>query len=206
MKTLLLIILTLLTTQTFAKEVKVLAFAGSTRTDSYNQKLVDEAAKMAEQLGAKVTVIYLKDFPLPFYDADLESKEGMPENARQLRKLMIESDAIIIASPEYNRSVSAVLKNALDWASRDEDGGGSYTAFRGKVFALMSASPGKKGGKRGLEHLRTIIEDVKGEIVSQEVTIPRAHEYFAEPKRGDNLVLRQELQKLLVVKDSSIQK
>src|SRR5258708_928066 len=107
---LLLVLLTFLTTGIFAKEIKVLAFSGSTRRDSYNQKLVEEAAKVAEGLGAKVTVIHLKDFPLPFYDADLEESEGMPEKARELRKLMIESDAIIIASPEYNRSVSGVLK------------------------------------------------------------------------------------------------
>lgn len=197
----LILLLTLFVTGIFAKEVKVLAFSGSTRANSYNQKLIEEAAKVAEKLGAKVTLIHLKDFPMPFYDGDLEASEGMPQKARELRNLMIASDAIIIASPEYNRSVSGVLKNALDWASRGEDGDASYAAFQGKAFAIMSASPGKKGGKRGLDHLRTILEDVKGVVVSQEVSIPRAYDYFSTSDRPENLSLRTEVQKLLTAKE-----
>lgn len=79
-------------------ETKVLAFSGSTREGSLNKKLVLEAANSARQMGAKVTVIDLKDYPLPFYDADLEAKEGMPAKAKQLRQMMIQSDVILIAS------------------------------------------------------------------------------------------------------------
>src|SRR5689334_4690376 len=93
-------------------ELKVLAFAGSTRADSYNKKLVREAAEKAREMGALVTVIDLKDYPMPLYDADLESKNGMPENVKKLRQIMMAHDAMIIASPEYNASMSAVLKNA----------------------------------------------------------------------------------------------
>lgn len=178
-------------------EVKVLAFAGSTRADSYNKKLVQDATAMARQMGAKVTVIQLNDYPMPFYDADLEKKKGMPKYAQRLRKLMVDSDAIIIASPEYNSSIPGVLKNALDWASRSEDDGSSREAFKGKKFAIMSASPGKSGGSRGLKHLRAIIEDVGGIVVQEQVTIPYAHEYFTEQERPENPILKVEIQQLL---------
>ena len=150
-------------------EMKVLALAGSGRGDLLNKKLVKEAAEIARQMGATVTVIDLKDYPMPFYDAEFETKRGMPKNAKRLRELMIGSDAIIIASPEYNSSIPAVLKNALDWASRSIDGGASREAFKGKKFAIMSTSPGRGGGSRGLVHLRSVIEDVGGVVVPEQV-------------------------------------
>lgn len=175
-------------------ETKVLAFAGSTRADSYNKKLVCEAAAMSKKLGAIVTVIDLKEFPIPLYDADSEAGEGMPSHAKCLRELMIESDAIIIASPEYNSSVSAVLKNALDWASRSEDENASRDAFKGKKFAIMSASPGKSGGARGLVHLRTIIEAVGGSVIQKQVSVPEAYNAFDEQGLLKNAELKQELE------------
>ena len=181
-------------------EMKVLAFAGSTRTDSYNKKLINDAADIARKLGAKVTVIDLKDYSMPFYDGDLEKKEGLPKNAKKLRDLMIKSDAIMIASPEYNSSLSAVLKNALDWTSRGEKGGYSPDTFKDKRFAIMSASPGPGGGKRGLVHLRSIIEAVGGSVIETQVTIPNAHQYFAEKERPENPQLKPEIEQLLQVK------
>lgn len=178
-------------------EMEVLAFSGSTRTDSYNKKLMDEAVEMARQMGATVTVIDLKDYPMPFYDADMEMKQGMPTNAKRLRNLMISNNAVIIASPEYNHSMSAVLKNALDWASRSEDGNPSREAFKGKKFAIMSASPGKGGGSKGLLHLRCVIEDVGGIVLPKQVSIPNAHRYFSEKERPENTALKEEIQQLL---------
>ncbi len=161
-------------------QMNVLVFAGSTREGSYNKQLSKEAAEIARRLGANVTWIDLKDYPMPFYDADLEAK-GMPKNAKKLRDLMVANDMIVIASPEYNASVPAVLKNAIDWASR-KDGEASRSAFKGKKFALLSASPGRSGGARGLVHLRAIIEDVGGEVVSEQVSVPAAHAAFTEDK------------------------
>jgi len=159
--------------------------------------LVQEAAVVAEQMGAKVTVVHLSDYPMPFYDADLEQKEGMPKNAKRLRQLMIESDAVIIASPEYNHSISGVLKNALDWISRGEDGDSSFAASKGKVFALMSASPGRKGGKKALVHLRDIIEDLKGTIIEEQVSISHAYKYFGEKEREENPSIKKAIQQVL---------
>lgn len=178
-------------------ETKVLAFSGSTRKDSYNNKLINDAAEIARQMGATVTIINLKDYPMPFYDGDIEEKEGMPINAKRFRDLMIGSDAIIIASPEYNHSIPAVLKNALDWASRSESGGASKEAFKGKKFAIMSTSPGRKGGMRGLMHLSEIIQDCGGTVVSKQVSIPNSIQYFSEKRKAENPSLKEEIEQLL---------
>lgn len=175
-------------------ETKVLAFAGSSREGSYNKKLVDQAASIARQLGATVTVIDLKDFPIPFYDADLEKKQGMPQNAKRLRALMMANDAIIIASPEYNGSIPAVLKNALDWVSRNENGGSLRDPFKGKKFAIMSASPGGGGGARGLVHLQQIIENIGGDVVEKEVSVKQANTAFNDKGGFNNPAIQQELQ------------
>ncbi len=169
---------------------KVLAFAGSTRADSYNKKLVQEAAKIAQQMGADVTLIDLKDYPMPFYDADLE-KKGMPAGAKQFRDLMIQSDSVIISSPEYNHSIPGILKNALDWASRSEEGKSSKEAFKGKKFAIMSASPGKNGGARGLVHLREIIEDCGGVVLAEQVSVSNAEAAFSSS--GISASLKEQL-------------
>jgi chromate reductase, NAD(P)H dehydrogenase (quinone) len=164
-------------------EVKVLAFSGSTRKDSANKKLIVEAANLVRQKGASVTVIDLKEYTAPFYDGDLEAKEGMPAKAGQFRQLMIQSQVILIASPEYNGSLSAMLKNTIDWASRSEEGKPSREAFKGKIFALMSASPSPIGGARGLAHLRTIIENIGGTVIPQQVVVPDAYNAFDEQGR-----------------------
>lgn len=181
-------------TAPLAAEKTVLALAGSTRDNSYNKFLAKEAGEIARQMGAKVTVVDLKDFPLPFYDADYETKEGMPTKAKELRRLMVQSDAIIIASPEYNASLTAVLKNAIDWASRTEDKNGSREAFAGKKFALMSASPGQGGGKRGIVHLQAIIQALGGQVVDKQVLVPSAMEAFDAQGQITNPALKKQLE------------
>lgn len=179
-------------------EVKVLAFAGSTREGSFNKKLVSEAADIARTMGASVTLIDLKDYPLPLYDADLEAQKGMPENAKKLRQMIKASHAIILASPEYNHSIPALLKNTIDWVSRNEQGGSCKEIFEGKRFALMSASPGKAGGARGLLHLKPIITYLGGVIVEPQVTLPEAHAYFSN-SREENPLLKEAIKQLLNV-------
>src|SRR5215471_4093780 len=136
---------------------RILAFAGSLRRESFNKKLVPIAVKGAREAGAEVTLIDLKDFPLPLFDQDLEAEQGMPQNGAKLKRLFIEHDGLLISSPEYNSSITGVLKNAIDWVSRPAPDEPSLVAFRGKVATLMSASPGALGGLRGLVHLRSIL-------------------------------------------------
>lgn len=158
---------------------KILAFAGSTRMDSYHKKLVKVAAQGARSAGAEVTYLDLRDLPMPLYDGDLEAQEGLPQNALKLKELMMAHQGLLIASPEYNSSISAVLKNAIDWASRPASADEPMLAcFSDKVAAIMSASPGGLGGLRGLVHLRSLLGNIKVIVLPDQVAIPKIHEAF----------------------------
>ncbi len=159
---------------------KILAFAGSTREDSYNKKLVKIAAEEAKVAGAEITYVDLRDLPMPIYDEDLEAKEGLPENARKFKELLKEHQGLLIASPEYNSSITAVLKNAIDWASRPEPGEPMLAAFTGKVAAIMSASPGGLGGLRGLIHVRSILSSINVLVLPDQKAISSAFQAFDE--------------------------
>jgi NAD(P)H-dependent FMN reductase len=159
---------------------RILAFAGSTREASYNKRVVRIAVVGARAAGADVTLVDLRDFPMPLYDADLQAREGLPPNARAFKALILANEGLLIASPEYNTSVSGVLKNAIDWSSRQEPGEEPLAAFAGKVAALMSASPGALGGLRGLIHLRAILGGIKVLVLPDQVAVMRAREAFAE--------------------------
>jgi NAD(P)H-dependent FMN reductase len=157
---------------------KILAFAGSTRDASYNKRLVRVAADGAREAGAEVAVIDLRDFPMPLYDGDLEANQGLPENARKLKALFLEHQGLLISSPEYNGGMSAVLKNAIDWASRAEEGEGGLAAYKDKVAGLMAASPGRLGGLRGLAHLRQILSNIGVLVLPQQHALSGAGEAF----------------------------
>ncbi|MBL1199440.1 MAG: NAD(P)H-dependent oxidoreductase [Nostoc sp. GBBB01] len=172
---------------------KILAFAGSTRIDSYNKKLVKIAAAGAKAAGAEVTYLDLRDLPLPLYGEDLEAQEGMPANARTLKDLMISHQGFLIASPEYNSSLTAVLKNAIDWASRPYPNESPLAAFSGKVATIMSASPGGLGGLRGLVHLRSILGNIKVLVLPDQIAVSKAYEAFnadgtlKDPKQQESI-------------------
>lgn len=160
---------------------RILAFAGSAREGSYNQRLVKIAASGAEKAGAEVTYVDLRDLPMPVYDADLEASDGMPANARKFKELMLASDGLLISSPENNSSVSALLKNVIDWASRaTEEGEGPLAAFDGKIAGIMAASPGSLGGLRGLVHLRAILENIRVMVLPEQKALPGANKAFTE--------------------------
>jgi NAD(P)H-dependent FMN reductase len=157
---------------------KILAFAGSTRIDSYNKKLVKIAAAGARAAGAEVTYLDLRDIPMPLYDEDLEAQAGIPANVRRFKDLMVAHQGLLIASPEYNSSLSGVLKNAIDWASRPEPGEPSLACFAGKVAAIMSASLGGFGGLRGLVPLRSLLGNIKVLVLPDQIAVAKAHEVF----------------------------
>ena len=163
-----------------ANSPSILAFAGSVRKDSFNKKLVRIAADGAREAGIKVTVIDLKDYPLPLFDQDLETAEGLPENAQKLKKLFIDHQSLLIASPEYNSSITPVLKNALDWISRPAPNEAPLAAFQGKVASLISASPGALGGLRGLVHVRAILGNLGVIVLPDQIAVPKAHDAFAD--------------------------
>jgi NAD(P)H-dependent FMN reductase len=158
---------------------RILAFAGSLRRESYNKKLIRIAAAGARAAGAEVTLIDLRDFPLPVFDEDLEAAEGLPELARRLKQLFLDHDGLLIAAPEYNSSITAVLKNTIDWVSRPVAQQQPLAEFRGKAAAIMSASPGALGGLRGLVHVRSILSNINVLVLPEQHAVVRAHEAFA---------------------------
>src|SRR4051812_14017206 len=159
---------------------KILVFAGSTRKDSFNKKLAKIAANDARAAGAEVTHIDLRDIPMPLYDGDLEASEGIPPNGRKLKELMLAHDAFLIASPEYNSSITGVLKNAIDWASRQSTDEKPLACFTGKVVGLCSASPGGLGGLRGLVTVRSILTNIGSIVIPTQVAVAHANEAFDE--------------------------
>jgi NAD(P)H-dependent FMN reductase len=156
---------------------KIVAFSGSLRTGSYNQKLVTVAARAAEQAGADVTLCSLNDYPMPIFNEDIE-KQGTPDEARAFKDLMISAHGVLIASPEYNGSLSGALKNAIDWASRPAEGEEPLVAFKNKACGLLSASPGGLGGIRGLLHLRPLLAGIQMIVVPTQFCLAGAGDKF----------------------------
>ena len=158
---------------------KVLAFAGSARTASWNKKLVRIAAAGARAAGAEVTLIDLRDYALPLMDEDLEAKEGLPPAARQLKDLFLAHQGLLLSCPEYNSSITPLLKNTIDWVSRPCPGEAPLGCFAGKVACLMAASPGAWGGLRGLVTVRAMLGNIKVTVLPDQVAVAQAHEAFA---------------------------
>nr|WP_313898598.1 NAD(P)H-dependent oxidoreductase [Roseofilum reptotaenium] len=169
-----------LTQLIMSNSTKILAFAGSARQDSFHKKLVKIAAQGATDAGAEVTFIDLRDYPMPIYDQDLQEQEGFPQSVLALKQFFKSHNGLLIASPEYNSSISGLLKNTIDWLSRSEPDESplALSCFRGKVAAIMSTSPGGLGGLRGLVHLRAILENIGVIVLPDQKTIPNAFEQF----------------------------
>lgn len=157
---------------------KILAFAGATRTESWNKKLIKVAAEGARSEGAEVTLIDLRDFPMPLYDGDLEATSGIPEPAMRLKGLFVANHGLLISSPEYNSSIPGPLKNALDWVSRSAPGEKPLSAYVDKVAGLVSASPGALGGQRALAALRSMLGNIKTLVIPEQVSVGKAPEAF----------------------------
>ncbi|MCH8824872.1 MAG: NAD(P)H-dependent oxidoreductase [Planctomycetes bacterium] len=170
---------------------RILAFAGSLRKNSFNKRLVRVAGDGASKAGADVTVIDLAMYPLPVFDEDFEKAEGLPDNAIKLKAILKQHDGFLIACPEYNSSITAALKNAIDWASRPVPDEQPLECFKGKVAAIMSASPGGLGGLRGLVHVRAILSNIGVLVLPDQRAISQAHEAFnddgtlKDPKQQD---------------------
>jgi NAD(P)H-dependent FMN reductase len=175
---------------------RILAFSGSLRRGSFNQKLVRIAADAARAAGATVTVLDLRDVPMPLFSEDLEQSEGLPAGAKTLKELMLAHEGLLIASPEYNSSISAALKNAIDWASRAAPGEPPLACFNDKVAGLMATSPGVLGGLRGLVTLRAILSSINVIVLPNQVTVPRAHEAFGEDGTLKDAKQRAAIEKL----------
>ena len=160
---------------------KIAVIVGSTRDGSFNRALGALAATQLAAHGAEVTVVDLAALDLPIYTAALEA-DAFPADALKLKEILAAQDGLLVVSPEYNGSIPALLKNAIDWASRPTGGEGlvALTAFRGKAAAIMGASISRFGGVRGLAHLRQILGTIQMLVIPEQVLVPNAHTAFDE--------------------------
>ena len=160
--------------------MRLLFFAGSTRDSSFNRKLAALAHHIAEANGIEAVLVDLRDYPMPLYNGDLEAAEGPPERARAFKALLEEYGGVFIASPEYNSSVTPLLKNTLDWVTRVRAKGETgLEVFKSRVFAISGASPGYYGAMRSLLHLRQILAvGIGATVIPQQIALPRATDAF----------------------------
>lgn len=174
-----------------AQTPRILALAGSLRTGSFNRSLLRVGGEIARQAGAGVTIIDLKDYPLPIYDGDLEKREGIPENAMRLKEVFAGHDGFLFSCPEYNGSVTPLFKNTIDWASRPVDGKSGLAWARNKPAALLAASNGALGGLRGLYHARWVLQTIGMIVLPGQKALSRAATAFdaegnlVDPKETD---------------------
>lgn len=163
------------------QKARILCFAGSTRSNSFNHALAGTMAKKLSLMEMDVTYISLADYPLPLYNGDDEAEKGLPEEAVNLAKMLSEHDAVFIASPEYNGSITPLLKNTLDWISRVP--AGDRHPYRTPIFAIGAASPGAMGGMRSLAHLRQILSALGAIVIPEQISVGSAGKAFDE--KGD---------------------
>lgn len=177
------------------RPLKVLAFSGSLKAASLNQMLVTQAAEMAKELGAEVTVLSLRDHPLPLFNEDIEHEEN--PTVDQVRKLFAEADALLIASPEYNGSITPALKNVIDWVSRPSSDKSYQPRYAQQSAALIAASPGGLGGLRGLNHVRQILTNIGTLVMPAQLAVPAAHNAFNDQGELTNEETKQNLQNVV---------
>jgi NAD(P)H-dependent FMN reductase len=161
---------------------KILVIPGSLRSESHNVRLAALAAKELMLADADVTRISLVDYPLPIYDADFAAKSGPPLNALKLKQIVSAHRGVFIASPEYNASITPLLKNTIDWISTvRERGDPPLAAYQNRAFALGAASPGRSGGMQSLLALRQVLSvGCRALVLPDQVTVPNAAEAFDE--------------------------
>jgi chromate reductase, NAD(P)H dehydrogenase (quinone) len=153
---------------------KALTLSGSIRRNSFNRLLQHDMTERLQVRGAEVTELDLADYPLPIFNEDLEA-EHMPEPAVALGKLFVAADIIFIATPEYNGSMAPLIKNTLDWVSRQKG-----RPFRHAVFGLGGVSSGKLSTAVGLSHLRDMLTKVMALCASVDIRIGPAEGAFDE--------------------------
>jgi NAD(P)H-dependent FMN reductase len=174
--------------------VKILAFAGSLREHSYNRRILNIAIEGARAAGAEVTLIDLRDFPMPIFNPD-EFAEHFDENAARLQDILMEHDGLLIASPEYNGSVPGGIKNMIDWTSRaSAKYPKSVDVYRGKFAAIMTASPGSFGGIRSLAHMRGILTIMFVNVLPTEIAVTFANQKF----EGDGIEMTDDKTKKIL--------
>lgn len=173
-------------------QLKILVLGAARRKDSLNARLARLAAQVATSQGASVRLAEMAEFDCPSYDQDVEVASGIPDGAQAFCRSLRESDAFIIASPEYNASMPGHLKNSIDWVSRVRP-----QPFNGKQAFLLSASPSMGGGNRGLWSLRVPLEHLGARVYPDMFSLAQAHDAFGADGRIANGMLQQRFEETL---------
>src|SRR3954453_18897060 len=151
------------------RRIRLLVLGASLRADSLNVRLAELAARTAEERGAEVHRTAFADLGVPPLNTDVLATDGVPEGARRFGDLLPATDGFVIAAPEYNYSVSGVLKNLVDWTSRIRP-----WPFTGRHGLLLSAAPGLVGGVRGLWALRVPLEGLGSHVYPDMFSLAQA--------------------------------
>jgi chromate reductase, NAD(P)H dehydrogenase (quinone) len=155
--------------------MRILAFAASLRSASWNHKLIQLAARLAAREGAEVDLARFREFDMPLYDGDEDTAHGLPEGARKLQQRVEGAGALMIAVPEYNYSIPGPFKNAIDWVSRARP-----MPWRGRAVYLMSTAPSPMGGIRGLWQTRIPLEGCGAIVFPDMFALPHGTTAFDE--------------------------
>lgn len=172
----------------------IIVVPGSTRSGSWNVKLAGTITKQIAISGTEVTRISLSDYEMPIYNGDLEKDRGVPANARKLGKLIAQHHGVVLVCPEYNGSVTPLMKNTLDWLSRDL---GDIKPYADRTFALTSCSPGALGGIRGLNHMRDSLVSIGADVITPQLAVGSAASAFNDDDSLKNERQAAMLQKLV---------
>lgn len=155
--------------------LRIAAIAASNRSGSLNRELLAAVVEALSARSVEVDVIDLRTLPLPLYDADLQARDGMPAEADALHERLAAADGVVLAVPEYNGGYPALLKNAIDWVSRID-----MLILHPRYVGLASATPGRGGGQRGLEHTRALLANMFVTTHDDLLTVPKADVALAD--------------------------
>ncbi|HTM05603.1 MAG TPA: NADPH-dependent FMN reductase, partial [Patescibacteria group bacterium] len=172
--------------------MKFLLFAGSLRIQSLNKKLINSIHMHLKNQIIEHELIDLVDFTAPVYNGDIETTAGIPESIKKLTHYIQQTDALIIATPEYNGGISSPLKNTVDWLSRCKP-----MPLAGKHLLLASASPGQFGGVRGAWHTRVPFEILGVHVFPDMFSLPLADTQFDTTNKLIDEKIDERLKKLV---------
>ena len=165
---------------------RIVVMAGSRRREALSRRVAVACARALGAAGAEVERIELDDYPAPLYDGDLEAAAGLPEAIVRLQRVLHASDGLLVVNPEYNGSLTPLLKNTLDWCSRpnpadpERSGGKVYV---GRVAAVVGSSPGALGGMRVLFHVRDVLGYLGMQVIPQQLAVGKAGEAVGDDER-----------------------
>jgi len=181
------------------KQPRIVVMAGSRRREALSRRVAEACALALRDAGAEVELVDLDDYPAPLYDGDLEAASGLPEAIVRLQRVLHASDGVLVVNPEYNGSLTPLLKNTLDWVSRVRvEGEEPMTVFKTRVFALGSASPGGMGGLRGVNTVRSVLElGLNALVLPDQFAVPKAGDAFQDNGHLKNKDSQENFKKLI---------